>query len=127
LVVSLVLIWTGVGTIYFKGGIPLGIEFTGGTAVLLQFKQPVAEDGIRKAVTQVSKDAVVQQYGDPKDHEILVRLPIMKGQEQGTALEADAKRVEDAVRGANVGAFDVIGKDAVGPSAGADYQSKALW
>src|SRR5262249_1771601 len=77
-------------------------------------------------VDPISKEAVVQQYGDAKDHEIMVRLPLMKGQEQGTALEADAKRVEDAVRGANLGDFETS-KDIVGPSAGADYQSKGLW
>ena len=127
LVISLVLIWAGVATIYFKGGIPLGIEFTGGTAIVLKFQQPVGEDVIRKAVDPISKEAVVQQYGDPKDHEIMVRLPIMKGQEQGTALEADAKRVKEAIQAANVGPFDPVSTDAVGPSAGADYQSKGLW
>ncbi len=64
LILSLVLIWAGVGTIYLKGGVPLGIEFTGGTAVVLKFPQPVGEDVVRKAVDAVSKEAVVQQYGD---------------------------------------------------------------
>lgn len=126
LILSLVLIWAGVATIYFKGGVPLGIEFTGGTAIVLKFQHPVGEDVVRKAVDQVSREAIVQQYGSPEEHEISVRLPIMKGQEQGTGLEADAKRVEDAVRAANPGPFDVS-KDMVGPSAGADYQSKGIW
>jgi preprotein translocase subunit SecF len=127
LIVSLVLIWTGVATIYLKGGVPLGIEFTGGTAVVLKFSQPVGEDAIRKAVDPISKDAVVQQFGRPEDRQIVVRLPMMAGQEQGTALEQDAKRVEDAVRAANVGQFDVIGKDIIGPVMGKDYQSKGIW
>ena len=37
LILSLVIIWAGVGTIFMKGGIPLGIEFTGGTAIQLKF------------------------------------------------------------------------------------------
>jgi preprotein translocase subunit SecF len=127
LIGSIVLIWAGVATMFLRGGIPLGIEFTGGTAVVLRFAQPVGEDVVRKATDTVSNQAVVQQYGPPSDHEIMVRLPIMKGQEQGTALEADAKRVEDAVRAANVGPFEVRSKEIVGPSAGEDYTSKGVW
>jgi len=127
LVLSLVLIWTGVATIFLKGGIPLGIEFTGGTAVVLQFDKPVGEDVVRKAVDTVSKEAVVQQFGDPKDREIVVRVPLMKGHEEGTALEQEAKRIEDALRAANVGRFDVRSKDSIGPTMGADYQSKGIW
>jgi preprotein translocase subunit SecF len=127
LIVSLVLIWAGVATIYLRGGVPLGIEFTGGTAVVLKFQQPVGEDAIRKAVDPLSKDTVVQQYGRPEDRSIVVRLPMMAGREQGSALEDDAKRVEEAVRAANVGPFDVISKDIIGPVMGKDYQSKGIW
>jgi len=127
LIVSLVLIWTGVATIYLKGGVPLGIEFTGGTAIVLKFSQQVGEDPIRKAVDAISKDAVVQQFGRPEDRSIVVRLPMMAGKEQGTALEEDARKVEEAVRAANLGQFDVIGKDIIGPVMGKDYQSKGIW
>jgi len=127
LILSIVLIWSGVASIYFKGGVPLGIEFTGGTAVVLKFQQPVGEDAVRKAVDQLSKDTVVQQYGRPEDRSIVVRLPMMAGREQGSALEDDAKRVEEAVRAANVGPFDVISKDIIGPVMGKDYQSKGIW
>jgi preprotein translocase subunit SecF len=127
LIVSLVLIWTGVATIYLKGGVPLGIEFTGGTAVVLKFNQQVGEDPIRKAVDAISKDTVVQQFGRPEDHSIVVRLPMMAGREQGAALEEDARKVEEAVRAANLGSFEVIGKDIIGPVMGKDYQSKGIW
>jgi preprotein translocase subunit SecF len=52
---------------------------------------------------------------------------MMAGKEQGTALEEDARKVEEAVRAANVGQFDVIGKDIIGPVMGKDYQSKGIW
>lgn len=127
LILSLVLIWSGVATIFLKGGVPLGIEFTGGTAIVLQFAKPVGEDAVRRAVDPISKEAVVQQFGKPEDREIVVRLPIMKGQEQGESLEEDAKKVEAAVRGANLGALDVRSKDLIGPIMGKDYQSKGIW
>jgi preprotein translocase subunit SecF len=126
LIMSLMLIWAGVGTIYLKGGVPLGIEFTGGTAIVLKFVQPVGEDAVRKAVDPVSKEAVVQQWGRPEDHSIVVRLPIMKGQEEGTNLEADAQKVEGAVRAAKLGDFEPS-TDLIGPTMGKDYQSKGIW
>src|SRR5438105_1577304 len=114
LILSIVLIWAGVGSMYLKGGVRYGIEFTGGTAVVLKFAQPVGEDVVRKAVDPISKETVVQQYGPPANHEIVVRLPIMKGQEEGAALEQDARKIEQAVRAANVGQFEVRSKDSIG-------------
>ncbi len=37
LIVSVVLIWAGVATIYFQGGLRLGIDFSGGTVVVVEF------------------------------------------------------------------------------------------
>jgi preprotein translocase subunit SecF len=127
LILSLVLIWGGVASIYFRGGIPLGIEFTGGTAIVLQFAQPTGEDVVRRAVDGISKDAVVQQFGPAEAREIVVRLPPMAGQEEGTNLAEDARRVEEALRAANVGAFEVRSRDSIGPIMGRDYQNKGIW
>jgi preprotein translocase subunit SecF len=125
LILSLVLIWAGVATIFLKGGIPLGIEFTGGTALVLKFNQPTGEDVVRKALDTVSKEAAVQQYGPPSDHQIFVRLPMIPGHEQGAELDADSKKVEDALHAA--GLQPEISKDIVGPVMGKDYQSKGIW
>ena len=126
LILSVVLIWSGVASIYFKGGIPLGIEFTGGTAIVVRFVRPVGEDVIRKAVDPISKDAVVQQYGQAVNREIVIRLPQIKGQEEGSHLEDDAKKVEQALQAAGVGQFEVRSKDSIGPVMGKDYQSKGI-
>src|SRR5262249_7225825 len=127
LIASLVLIWAGVATIFLKGGIPLGIEFTGGTAIVLRFVQPTGEDVVRHAVDRVSKEAVVQQYGRPEDHEIVVRLPMIKAAEHGASLEEDARKIEEALHAENVGQFEVRSKDIIGPVMGQDYQSKGIW
>jgi preprotein translocase subunit SecF len=127
LILSVVVIWAGVATIFLRGGLPLGIEFTGGTSIVLRFAQPTGEEAVRRAVAPISKDAAVQQFGKPEAREIVVRMPITPGQEQGTGLELDAKKLEDAVRAANLGAFEVRSKDIIGPVMGKDYQSKGIW
>ena len=42
-------------------GLPLGIDFTGGTIVVLKFDQAVSEDAIRSALAQLPGEKVVQQ------------------------------------------------------------------
>ena len=47
-------------------GIPLGIDFSGGTIVVVKFEQPVTEDQVRNAlVAAVPGEQVIQSYGDP--------------------------------------------------------------
>jgi preprotein translocase subunit SecF len=127
LILSLALLAAGVTSIYLRGGVPLGIEFTGGTAVVLRFEQPVGEDAVRSAIAGVSNESVVQQFGPPDAREIMIRLPLIAGQEQGEALSEGARQVEEAVRAADIGAFEVRSSDSIGPVMGLDYQRKGIW
>ena len=110
-----------------RTGVPLGIDFSGGTIVVLKFQQPVAEDAIRTALASIPGEKVVQQYGQPEDHEVLVRLPQSVEQEEATNLEQDARLVVSAVEAANLGAFEVISTEIVGPVIGKDLQRKGLF
>ena len=107
-------------------GLPLGIDFSGGTIVVLKFQQPVREDALRTALDAVPGEKVVQQYGDPAANEWLVRLP-EQAAEGGTALEQGARAVLDAVTKANLGQFEVISQEIVGPVIGADLQRKGIY
>lgn len=123
---SLVVILAGVGQILAKG-MPLGIDFTGGTIVVLKFQQAVAEDALRRGLDAVPGDKVVQQYGDAAAHEWMVRLPQIATAEQGTALEQEARAVVDAVTKASLGQFEVISQESVGPVIGEDLQRKGIY
>src|SRR6185436_5243143 len=79
---SLVVILAGVALAVTKG-LPLGIDFSGGTIVILKFEQPVAEDQVRAALrSSMPGEHVVQTYGDPAAREIMVRVPEVLGTEQ---------------------------------------------
>ncbi len=124
LIASVVIIWAGVATMYFQGGIKRGIDFSGGTALTLKFTKPTSEDVVRKALDPVASDKVVQQFGDARDNTVFVRLPTV-GAEHGTNLDATAKQAVDALHAANIGDFD-SSVDVVGPIMGADLQSKGI-
>jgi preprotein translocase subunit SecF len=123
---SLVVILAGIGLIAQRG-LPLGIDFSGGTILILKFQKATSEGSVRSALDAVPGEEVVQAYGDPAQNQILVRLPLMTGVEQGASLEQGAKRVVEAVKAANIGQFDVVQQELVGPVVGADLQRKGIY
>jgi preprotein translocase subunit SecF len=111
-----------------RGGVPLGIDFSGGTLVVLRFEQPVQEDVVRRALDVLPGDKVVQKYGiDEKLNEILIRLPETHEAEKGFSLESGAKRAIDAIRKAGLPKFEIISTEVVGPVVGADLQKKGIY
>ena len=122
---SLVVIIGGVVMMVVRGGLPLGIDFSGGTLVILKFEQPTSEDLVREALVSVEGDKVVQQYGDPAANEFMVRLP-QSGPEEGTSLEQGAQAVVAALESGGVGSFEVIGQELVGPIIGQELQQRGI-
>jgi len=109
-----------------RGGIPLGIDFTGGTIVVVKFQQPVAEDAVRQALNSVPGEKVVQSYGDAAGNEVLIRLPQV-GAEEGTSLEEGARAVVAALQGANLPKFELLSQEIVGPVIGRELQLKGIY
>src|SRR5512144_2709470 len=66
-VLSWVVILAGLFMIYTKG-LPKGIEFAGGTSVIMQFPQTPSVEVVRDALNRNypggGQDAIVQTYGD---------------------------------------------------------------
>lgn len=126
LALSAVVVVAGFGLMIARGGLPLGIDFSGGTIVVLKFDQAVSEDQVRGAVAAIPGEKVVQAYGNAGDNEILIRLP-QTGKEEGFTLEEGAKQLLAAVQAANIGKFDVLSTEVVGPVIGADLQRRGLF
>ena len=127
LILSWVVILAGIGTMFVKG-LPLGVEFSGGTMVVLEFEQAPNPERIRAAVGDKfggGDNVVVQTYGPEADRRVMVRVP-QAGRESGTELSGPAQEIEQAVRGANLGAFKVVGTEIVGPIVGRDLTRKGL-
>ena len=108
-------------------GIPLGIDFSGGTILVVKFDQPVSDDQVRQAlVASIQGDQVIQAYGDASANQKLIRLPQLV-EEEGAALDVNARAVVDALTKANLGKFEVLSQELVGPVVGADLQRRGIY
>ena len=107
-------------------GIPLGIDFSGGTILVVKFEQPVTDDQVRGAIASVTAENVIQTYGDPAQNQKLIRIPQLVV-EEGGALDQNARAVVEALTKANIGKFEVISQELVGPVIGADLQRKGIY
>ncbi|ODS53569.1 MAG: protein-export membrane protein SecF [Acidobacteria bacterium SCN 69-37] len=122
---SILIILAGLVTVIVRGGLPLGVDFTGGTVVIVQFAQAVSEDDIRGALGDQAADAVVQRFGAVETNQMMIRLPLEDtGNESIDAVSAD---VQNRLRGGNLGEFTVINRELVSPTIGGDLRSKAIW
>jgi len=121
--VSMVIIVIGVVAIVARGGLPLGIDFSGGTLMVLEFEQPMPEESVRDALAALD-EKVVQQYGDSGGG-VLIRLP-QAGPEQGASLEQGAEQVIEILEGSGLGTFEVISRELVGPIIGQELQRRGI-
>jgi preprotein translocase subunit SecF len=125
---SWIIIIAGAVTFWTKG-IPLGIEFAGGTAVIVEFDQPTSVQQVRasldKAFPGGGENVVVQTYGDSSRRQMMIRVPHV-GAESGTSLSSTKQQVVDALRQGNVGGFKDIGTEIVGPAVGQELRTRGL-
>jgi preprotein translocase subunit SecF len=125
---SLLVIGAGVAAIIARGGVPLGIDFSGGTIVVVRFDQPVTVERVREAVTAaIPGESVIQPYGDAADRELLIRLPQTETAEEGTSLGQGARQILEALQKAGLPSFEIISTEIVGPVIGADLQRRGIY
>jgi len=116
---SLVIVLAGLFRVATHG-LPLGVEFQGGTSVILQFEQPPDIARIRATLAggfPDGDDAIVQQYGPGGSNQVMIRVSQV-GAEVGSELGKTVELVEDVLRKGNVGAFKREGTQIVGPVVG---------
>ncbi|MBI3932513.1 MAG: protein translocase subunit SecF [Acidobacteria bacterium] len=122
-ILSLLVIVAGLSFMSRPGGIRYGVEFSGGTQLIVKFRDQPATDSIRDAVEKVSPGAVIQTYDDPSKHQVLVRL----GGADEADLSAPARRVLEGL-GQTYAQNPVVesSSEIVGPIVGAELRRKAV-
>jgi preprotein translocase subunit SecF len=133
--ISWVIILIGAVVIYTKG-MPKGVEFSGGTIVIVKFDQQPDLDKIRAALPGGGANAVVQQYGDPSQKQVMVRVH-SAGAESGGELSATADQVTKSLSAAGLAQINghclnatstncIAGTEIIGPTVGQELQTRGL-
>jgi preprotein translocase subunit SecF len=100
-----------------------GVEFSGGTQLIVKFQNPPQVERIRSAVEQAAPGAVIQTYDKPETNQVLIRLAGAEEAELG----ASAERVKQALatRYAENPVMEAS-SEIVGPLVGAELRRKAV-
>ncbi len=127
---AIVLSWAVIlagAALFMTKGIPLGIEFAGGTAVVVRFDQPTTTEKVRTALdkSMAGGEVIIQPYGDRALNQYLIRVPTV-GAESGNSLSSEAARVENALKQGGLGNFTRQAAQIVGPAVGRELRDKAL-
>ena len=87
-VVSTILSLLGLSVVVFHKGLNVGIDFAGGTQVVVQFLKPPTADDLRKSLAQTGLgDAVIQGYGAENPDQFMIRTRLHGNQEEGQEQE----------------------------------------
>jgi preprotein translocase subunit SecF len=107
------------------GRLQYGIEFSQGAQIIARFKDTPHTDHVRDAIDKQSPGSTIQTYGDPKNNQLLIRIPSGATNDEDLAKPVDAtlKALAD-----NYAENPVLDKSAeiVGPVVGADLRRKAV-
>jgi preprotein translocase subunit SecF len=93
---SLVFSVAGVVSMLFWHGIPLGVDFRGGTLVYVKFAQTPDDGAIRAAMDRAGlHNARIQRYGQPGSNEVLIDVSEQETSEQ--ALDRSKTQIINAL------------------------------
>jgi preprotein translocase subunit SecF len=129
LFLSWAIIAAGLVTIWFQG-VPLGVEFSGGTQVVVQFDAKPGIDQVRSALDRSfpggGQNVVVQSWGTEAQRQVMVRVP-HTGRESGTELMRTKDEILKALQSGGFGQAREVGTEVVGPVVGKELASKGTW
>jgi preprotein translocase subunit SecF len=118
--VSATVILIGMVSLFFKG-VNFGIDFLGGTEVIVKFQEPISISDIRSAMDKIGYgDAEIKTFGNPRD--ILVR----------TVKQGEGDAIGDAIRaglkdGFATNPYVVLKGDKISPKVGAELRRDAMY
>jgi preprotein translocase subunit SecF len=120
--VSLAAILISLASIAGHKGLHYDIDFMGGTLIQIRFEQPPDIGRIRADLGKIGLgDSVIQQFGDPREYIIRIKLTSAKQEEV-------ARQIQGALAGdAALGKLEIRRIEFVGPQVGRDLQLQAIY
>lgn len=82
--VSIVLVLIGIYAVFIGGHLNLGIDFAGGTQITAKFGEEPDLGELRRVLEDAGiPSPVVQRFGEPGQHEVLIKTPVDPEDEEG--------------------------------------------
>jgi preprotein translocase subunit SecF len=124
-------LWVSISLVMFAAsiayiathGLRQGVEFSGGTQLIVKFQSAPSVDRVRTAVDPLAKDAVIQTYDEPSKNQVLIRIPSqiegeLAAQAQSVLKSLATTYTENPVVESST--------EIVGPVVGGELRSKAI-
>jgi len=117
-IISMGMHWARIGS-----PVPLGVDFSGGTQVQVQFQRTPDIDRIRQAAEAAGiKDPKIQSYGAAGTNEMLISLP---EQTNESTLDTGREQIVGALQAHYDNPFTVRNVQVVGPTVGKQLERQA--
>jgi len=121
--ISLAMILVSIASLLIHKGPRYGIDFAGGTLIQVKFSAPASLNNIKSGLATIDLGkSSVQQFGDQKDNEYLIRTD-----RSITTSEGFSSKVQKALEASTGNEVNIRRVEMVGPQVGKDLREKALF
>ena len=126
-ILTVAFIGIGLASFAINPGLNRSIEFTGGTLMQLEFRQPPRAADVRAALDAAGiQGAEIQQFGSPREYTVRVQSERAVAS-QAAGAEGVARTIRAALeRRFPPGSFNVVRTEAVGPRVGEELTRGAI-
>ena len=101
--ISIVLVVLSLAQILFLGRLNMGIDFVGGTQLIVRFLERPEIDEIRDVLAGAGVgDAQIQRFGEEGSNEVIIKTPLLPDHQEGSR-EAVVRALESRLGGAGGG------------------------
>jgi preprotein translocase subunit SecF len=122
-IVSLALIAVAIFSVFVHGQLNIGVDFAGGTQMTVQFQQRPDVERLREVIAGAGiPEPQIQSYGGQEENQVLIKTRLIEGSAEGSR-----ERVETALRQANMGEFNILSVESVGPQIGRELRRQGFW
>ncbi|MCK5706106.1 MAG: protein translocase subunit SecD [Candidatus Aureabacteria bacterium] len=116
-VISTIVILTGMFFFFSRGDEKYGIDFTGGTRILVKFDESIKIDEIRKKLTTVGLEKATIQYFGIEKNAIILKTNMQEVNKVKEVLGNALKEIS----------FSVEKVEQIGPAIGKELKTSAIW
>jgi preprotein translocase subunit SecF len=111
-----ILILTAIVSLVARGGLKLGLDFSGGMLVQIKFQEEISIERIREALAEVGLEkSIIQEFGKKENREIVIRF---KAEEEVGELEEILSK--------SFGSLELRRNEKVAPVVGKELRQRAL-